>query len=75
MPIYEFHCIKCGAEFEEIVHSNDFSISCPACSATEVKKLMSAFSVKGSSKSAEGASSSGGCAACTSKNCTSCGQK
>lgn len=72
MPIFEFHCNKCGKEFEEIVHSKDFSISCPQCSSTDTKKLISVFSFKSGGNGGMKTSSSGGCSSCMSKNCGSC---
>ena len=47
MPIYEFVCNSCGNEFEAIVSSTDTtSVSCDSCKSGDVKKVMSASSIK-----------------------------
>ena len=79
MPIYEYVCEKCQQEFEEIV-LGDEAIICPACGSSETSKLISRGNfrtggpiVMGSpSASAITSRGVGGCAGCTSKNCSSC---
>ena len=44
MPIYEYRCAKCAAEFEKMVKLNAPIPSCPACGDEEVTKLISASS-------------------------------
>lgn len=46
MPIYEYKCQKCQAQFESLVlsSSGELEVTCPKCGAGEVNKLMSAFS-------------------------------
>ena len=47
MPIYEYECNSCGNEFEAIVSSTDpASVSCESCQSKDVKKVMSASSIK-----------------------------
>jgi len=47
MPIYEFICNSCGNEFEAIVSSTDTtSVSCESCQSDDLKKVMSASSIK-----------------------------
>ena len=41
MPIYEYHCSKCGCDFEELVMSSSEKIKCPECKSAKVKKQMS----------------------------------
>jgi putative FmdB family regulatory protein len=45
MPIYEYVCKQCGAEFEELVFGGE-AVACPECGATDTEKLMSACSAK-----------------------------
>lgn len=58
MPLYEFHCAKCGVEFEELVMSSKpetlAEVTCPECGNDKVSKKVSTFasSVKGASASA-----------------------
>lgn len=63
MPIYEFICNSCGNEFEAIVSSTDTtSVSCNSCKSDDVKKVMSASSIKmGGSTAPIGPPSAGSC--------------
>ncbi len=50
MPIYEYQCEACGHEHEALQKiSADPLVDCPACSASELKKKISAagFRLKG----------------------------
>jgi putative FmdB family regulatory protein len=40
MPIYNYRCTGCGAEFERLVRS-DSDVVCPGCSGRELERLMS----------------------------------
>ena len=42
MPIYEFICEECERPFEELVR-NGQNVSCPSCSSTDVRRLLSSF--------------------------------
>ncbi len=46
MPLFEYECLACHAEFTEIVlpWEKDKVIVCPRCHGREVKKLVSSFS-------------------------------
>ncbi len=74
MPIYEFHCERCGNEFECLVIGSDRP-ECTACSSKKVRRLMSAcgFVSKGGGgqtvKQTAGASSCGGCHASSCAGC------
>ena len=60
MPLYEFSCAKCGAEFEELVMSSKpeaiAKVACPNCGSHKVKKKMSTFASSGAGSSAASAS-------------------
>ena len=44
MPIYEFHCDKCGQDSEVLVRSSDWKgTPCPACGSTRLAKKFSTF--------------------------------
>jgi putative FmdB family regulatory protein len=45
MPIYDFRCRACGHEFEALVPVLG-TAACPACSAADVERLVSAFGVR-----------------------------
>lgn len=63
MPIYEFICNSCDHEFEAIVSSTDTtSVVCDSCQSNDVKKIMSASSIKlGGSAAPLGPAPAGGC--------------
>jgi putative FmdB family regulatory protein len=58
MPIYEFECRECGAEFEKIVRKAGAvsEVVCPVCNGRKIDEKVSAFSsmVKGGSTSKSG---------------------
>jgi len=44
MPIYEFHCEKCGRDNEILVRSTDWKgTTCPHCGSTKLAKKFSVF--------------------------------
>lgn len=50
MPIYEYTCQECEAQFEKFVRSINSSVEvkCPKCGGTHVKKGWSVFGTGGS---------------------------
>jgi putative FmdB family regulatory protein len=52
MPVYEYHCDKCGKNFDLFVRSatQRSEPKCPQCSSTKVKKAVSLFGVAGASR-------------------------
>jgi len=51
MPIFEYICSKCGAEFEELVPAGhkDMKVACPECGSKSTEKQLSCFAVGKSS--------------------------
>jgi len=48
MPIYEYRCEQCGAQFEELTSSvNAAHVCCRQCAGRRVTRLLSAFAVGG----------------------------
>jgi putative FmdB family regulatory protein len=48
MPIYEFHCDKCGKDSELLVRSSDWKNSeCPHCGSKKLSKKFSTFASTG----------------------------
>jgi putative FmdB family regulatory protein len=41
MPIYEFRCVECGTEFEELVKAGSTAAACPSCGSGRVKRVFS----------------------------------
>jgi len=49
MPIFEYKCQDCGAQFEKIITSSSSGVLCLKCESPHVDKLLSVFAVaKGS---------------------------
>jgi putative FmdB family regulatory protein len=42
MPIYEFRCEECGAQFEELVKAGSKATVCPSCGSSQLKRAFSA---------------------------------
>ena len=66
MPIYEFHCEKCGRDSEILVRSSNWTgTKCPHCGSSKLGKKFSSFAAAGgggNSPSCEtGGGRSGGC--------------
>jgi putative FmdB family regulatory protein len=63
MPIYEYRCEQCGAQFEELTSSAGAAdVRCRQCSGRRVTRMLSAFAV-GSGEAAR-AAEAGPCGAC-----------
>lgn len=61
MPIYEYHCLGCGEEFEKLVFGQA-AVACPACASAEVARDMSVFGFRsGSTFVASGGGCGSGC--------------
>jgi len=77
MPIYEYHCEKCGCDFEELVFGGA-SPACPKCSSQKTQKLMSAsrhsagHNPGGYQGNCVPATGGGGCAGCAGGSCSTC---
>lgn len=51
MPIYEYKCQDCEADFEEIVSVNaEKNPHCPSCNSARTEKKLSIFGSIGSTK-------------------------
>ena len=75
MPIYEYHCEKCGAEFECLVMGS-MKPECTACNSRNVKKMMSACGFVSKGAGGETVSQSAGssaCSGCAGTSCAGCG--
>jgi len=43
MPIHEFHCRECSADFELLLKEKNPAPQCPQCGSANVEKKMSSF--------------------------------
>ncbi len=73
MPIYEFTCLDCRQQFEELCAMGCNSVPCPKCASHNTQKRISVFSAK--SISSEGIQPIGGshsCGTCHGGSCATC---
>lgn len=61
MPIYEYRCSDCGAEFQRLqsMSASSEGVSCPQCGGGKVERKLSTFA----STSSDASASVPGCAA------------
>ncbi len=72
MPIYEYHCPRCGEDFEKLVYGGA-EVACPKCGCAKPDKKMSAFGMAGQSEKGGSLASSGSsCSGCSSSSCAGC---
>jgi len=66
MPIYEYHCEECGADFERLLKRRDEKVSCE-CGSTRVVRRLSVFAAHmgSSSSSSASAGNAPACSACS----------
>ena len=71
MPIYKFHCEKCGKEYEDLVSKRGDTSPCPDCGCEKVHRMVSApagmIGKDGASSSSAGSSCS--CSTCNPSKC------
>jgi putative FmdB family regulatory protein len=63
MPIFEYTCKSCGAEFEKLMRASTV-LDCPSCNGTELDKKLSVFATAASSDSASLAAGPSPCDSC-----------
>ncbi len=71
MPIYEYKCNSCGAEFEKLVFGSQ-KVTCPDCSSDDLTKKFSVFGMSGVEKPFAGSSGCSSCGSSGSSKCSSC---
>ncbi|MDF1520918.1 MAG: zinc ribbon domain-containing protein [Brevefilum sp.] len=72
MPIYEYTCQDCNANFEMIrsMKDADASLNCTNCQSQNVKRRISLFNASSAGRTIAGSSTCSGCAGGT---CATCG--
>ncbi|MEN3013496.1 MAG: zinc ribbon domain-containing protein [Endomicrobiia bacterium] len=69
MPIYEYKCNSCNAEFELLIYTGEEPV-CPKCLSKNLTKKISKVSFK--SSLSDSSSSGSSCSSCSSGSCSSC---
>ena len=76
MPIYEFHCEKCKADFDQLFRTMDANprARCPKCGGAKTQRKLSLFgmSVGKSRGEPARATSRSGCSSCARSSCAGC---
>ncbi len=73
MPIYEYHCKACNADFEKLVFGQNPEVACEKCGSTKTEKRLSRFGMgKSSGSSSSDSSGSSSCGGCSSSSCSGC---
>jgi len=75
MPIYEYHCQDCQAEFELIrsIRDADAPLPCTKCQGENITRKLSLFNATSNGRSLSG--TTGGCGTCAGGTCSSCGSR
>jgi len=60
MPIYEYSCRDCGAEFEKLV-GPQVAVACPSCASSQVIRRISLVGVRAGSRFGGAPSGPAGC--------------
>lgn len=62
MPIYEYRCLQCEAEFEKLVGPG-VTVACPSCTGSQVMRRLSLFRAAAApaASAAGGGCCGGGC--------------
>jgi putative FmdB family regulatory protein len=71
VPLYEYECRSCKAQFEQLVFNNETQVVCRECGAANVVQLLSTFAVGGSS--AKTPADPGPCGSCGAAQRGMCG--
>jgi len=77
MPIYEFHCEKCAADFDQLFRTMEANpkARCPRCGGAKTQRKLSLFGMsvgKSRGEPARAASGRSGCSSCARSSCAGC---
>ncbi|MCC7130701.1 MAG: zinc ribbon domain-containing protein [Anaerolineae bacterium] len=73
MPIYEYVCLDCRNQFEQVrlMKDVDEPIACAKCASLHTARTLSLFFASSGGKAVAGGA--GACAGCASRSCSTCG--
>jgi putative FmdB family regulatory protein len=73
VPIYEYRCLACRREFEELVSFStaDAPQACPSCGESSERK-MSSFAMRVSGGAGGSSGSGKSCGGCRKSSCATC---
>lgn len=76
MPIYEYICLDCGAQFDALrsMKDADAPLACQQCQGENTARQLSVFFAQSEGRVVAGGNTGGaGCASCASRTCATCG--
>lgn len=63
MPLYEYECQRCGAQFEQLIFNRETKVACKSCGGERVVRRLSTFAIA-SAGTRSAAAEPGPCGAC-----------
>jgi putative FmdB family regulatory protein len=73
VPLYEYECLNCKAQFEKLVFNSQTEVLCSACGSPRVAQKLSVFAVGSSQGTAKTAPDAGPCGNCEAAQRGLCG--
>lgn len=64
MPLYEYECKRCGAQFEQLIFNHHTKVVCQSCGDERVIRRLSTFAIVSTGISSKAAMESGPCGTC-----------
>ena len=64
MPLFEYACKECTAQFEVLVRTSSETPECPSCHSTSLERRLSTFAAHSGSASPVRMSGPGACGSC-----------
>jgi putative FmdB family regulatory protein len=68
MPVYEYRCRECSADFEKYLAVSSVAVACPTCQSDRVTRKLSVFGLR--ADGGQVASSMGGGGGCCGGGCS-----
>lgn len=70
MPLFEYECLECKSRFEQLVLGRDQAVTCRSCGGSDIRQLLSTFSVAASGAKATEPGPCGSCGAAVRGSCS-----
>jgi putative FmdB family regulatory protein len=64
MPLYEYECRSCGAQFEKLILNRRTKVVCKSCGGKQVDRRLSTFAIASSGSRPAATPDAGPCGSC-----------